>query len=197
MKRGLLKCMIAMVVVAGMTGCASVAKVEPGERSVGNRLGVKLDGAWNHIDAPGMGASEVWTMEGLPVDQLLFYTGIKDGEALRTPAAVPGGQQKPLNFRASMLPDEIAGLFESVLTADGSTFKLVKLEPASFGGDKGFRFEYTMVRKVDSVQLSGLGYGAVHKGELFAVVYMAPTLAFFGRHAARVEQLAKNAIIRD
>ena len=77
-----------------------------------------------------------------------------------------------------------------------STTLLTKLEPAIFGGAKGFRFEYALTRKVDNVQLSGVGYGAVDRGELFAIVYMAPRLAFFGRYAPTVEAIAKSAHIK-
>ena len=84
-----------------------------------------------------------------------------------------------------------------MLTRDGSSYRLVQLEPARFGGRQGFRFEYALTRKIDNVQLSGLGYGAVSKGELFALAYMAPRLAFFARHAPTVEQIALSARVRD
>jgi hypothetical protein len=110
----------------------------------------------------------------------------------------PGsGSRKSFNFRSTMQPDEIAALFEGMLTRDGSSYKLVKLEPAIFGGHKGFRFEFSLIRKYDNVQLSGVGYGAVSKGELFAIVYMAPRLAFFARHAASVENMARSARVKE
>ena len=66
-----------------------------------------------------------------------------------------------------------------------------------FAGQKGFRFEYALTRKVDNVQLLGLGYGTVSKGELFAIVYTAPRLTFFARHRDRVEQIAKSARLKN
>ena len=66
-----------------------------------------------------------------------------------------------------------------------------------FAGQKGFRFDYMLTRKVDNVQLAGLGYGAVAEGELFAIVYMAPQLAFFPRHKERVEQMAAAVRLKD
>jgi len=95
-----------------------------------------------------------------------------------------------------MQPDEIVALFEGMLTRDGSEFKLVKLEPAVFGGVKGFRFEYAVTRKTDNVVLLGIGYSAVSKGELFALVYQAPRLTFFSRHKHRVEQIARSARVK-
>jgi hypothetical protein len=185
----------AMVVltIALLAGCASVNKIESGERAIGERMSLHLQGDWNHVAAPGMGPAQTWTMEGLPVDQLMIYSGLKDGEALH---AAGSASQKSFNFRSSMQPDEIVALFEGMLTRDGSQFKLMKLEPAAFGGGKGFRFEYALTRKADNLVLSGVGYGTVSKGDLFALLYIAPRLTFFARHQERVEQIARSARVK-
>jgi hypothetical protein len=132
-------------------------------------------------------------MEGLPLDQLLVYSGIKNEQLIH---AEGPASRKNFAFRSTMQPDEIVAMFEGMLTRDGSSFKLVKLGPASFGGAKGFRFEFALTRRVDNVQLSGMGYGTVSNGELFAIVYQAPRLAFFPRHQPRVEQIARSARIK-
>jgi hypothetical protein len=41
-----------------------------------------------------------------------------------------------------------------------------------------------------------LCYGAISKGELFAVLYLAPRLGFFPRHQLRVERIARSARIK-
>lgn len=174
-----------------LSGCVSVAKVETGERTIGERMRVTIEGAWNHLNAPGLGPAELWTMEGAPVDQLLLYSGIKDGQPIHA-EDFGSGEKKSFSFRSNMQPDEIASLFEGMLTRDGSRYKLMKLEPASFSGQKGFRFEYSLARKVDNAQLLGVGYAAVSRGELFAVIYMAPRLVFYPRHIARVDSIGKS-----
>lgn len=189
-----MKNILVVLVLLALSGCVSVAKIESGDKKMGERMTISIDGAWNHVNAPGMGPAETWTMDGLPIDQLLLYSGLKDGQAIH--AAAGGGtdaQRKSFIFRSGMQPDEIAALFEGMLTRDGSRYKLVKLEPVTFGGSKGFRFEFSLTRKIDNVELSGVGYGTVSKGELFAIVYMAPRLGFFPRHAGRVEQMARSA----
>jgi len=177
-----------------LAGCASVSKMETGEQAIGERMQVVLEGAWNHVSAPGLGPAQVWTMEGLPVDQLLVYAGIKDEQLVH--AAGGSGARKDFAFRSRMQPDEIVAMFEGMLTRDGSQFRLVKLEPMAFGGEKGFRFEYALTRRGDNAQLSGVGFGAVSKGELFALLYHAPRLAFFPRHQPRVEQIARSARLK-
>jgi hypothetical protein len=187
------KLLVALAVLV-VAGCASVTKMESGTQALGDRLVLTLEGAWNHVNAPGLGPAQVWTMEGLPLDRLLIYPGIKDGEAIH--ASGGGAKRKDLVFRSGMQADQVVALFEGMLTGDGSSFKLVKLEPAAFGGEKGYRFEYALVRRGDGVQLSGVGYAAVSKGELFALVYQAPRMTFFARHKDRVESIARSARVK-
>jgi len=191
------KTFAAALALLALTGCISVSKVERGDRVVGDRLALSLSGAWNRITEPGSGPAQTWTMEGLPIDQLLIFSGLKDGEAIHAAPGLFERDRKTFSFRWGMQADEIAALFEGWLTRDGSSYKLLKLEPSSFVGTKGFRFEYALTRRIDNVQLSGLGYGAVSKGELFALVYMAPRLAFFARHAPTVEQIARTARVKE
>jgi hypothetical protein len=187
----------AALAFVALTGCVSVSKVETGDRTVGDRLALSLKGAWNQVSEPGSGPAQTWTMEGLPIDRLLIYSGLKHGEAIHPAPALFDRDRKTFSFRTGMQADEIAALFEGWLTRDGSSYKLLKLEPSEFGGQKGFRFEYALTRRIDNVQLSGVGYGAVSKGELFAIVYMAPRLAFFARHAPTVEQIARTARVKE
>jgi hypothetical protein len=185
--------LLLVLLALELAGCATVAKMESGQQNIGARLVVTLEGAWNHVQAPGLGPAQTWTMEGLPVDQLRIYAGIKDGEAIDTGG---GSNAKRIDFRAGMQPDDIVGMFEGMMTRDGSTFKLDKLEPWSFGGEKGFRFEFTFTRKIDGVINSGIGYGTVNKDELFALLYAAPRLGFFARHKDKVEQIARSARLK-
>jgi hypothetical protein len=177
-----------------MAGCATIKKVESGVRPVGERLTIKIEGEWNHLDFPGLKPAQIWTMEGITVDELLIYSGIKDGQAMH--AENDGdSKNKKLAFRSNMRTEEIVSMFSGVLSRDGSTFKLLKVQPYSFGGRPGFRFDYERVRKVDGVIQQGIGFGAVDKGELFAVVYHAPRLTFFPRHRGRVEAIGGSATI--
>jgi hypothetical protein len=186
---------LSILLVATLTACATVNKIESGERAIGERMSVHLEGAWNHVSAAPTSPAQTWTMEGLPVDQLLIYAGVKDGEVLHFgPSAA---NQKTFSFRSSMQPDEVVAMFEGLFTRDGSSFKLAKLEPTNFGGGKGFRFEYALTRKADNVVLAGVGYGAVNKGELFALLYNAPRLTFFARHKTKVENIARSARLKD
>jgi hypothetical protein len=178
-----------------LAACGTVRKVESGKHTIGERLAVSIDGSWNHLDFPGIKPAQVWTMEGVTVDELLIYAGIKDGQMMHAEGPA-GGKQQNFVFRGNMQTEAIVAMLEGVLSRENATFKLTKLEPYPFGGRPGFRFEYERIRKVDNVQQFGVGFGAVDKGELFALIYHAPRLTFFPRHQAQVEAMAKAALIK-
>jgi hypothetical protein len=186
----------ALALAVLLSGCAAVSKVASGDAVVGERLVLKLDTAWNQFERGLGNNTPTWTVEGVTVDALQFYVGIKDGQPIAQTSGAAAKGQKPLNFKSGMQPAEVVLLYEALLTRDGSSFQLDKLEPADFLGGKGFRFEYSLNRKVDDVPMRGLAYGAVRNGELFVIHYSAPRLVFFPRYQVRVEGLARSAQLK-
>jgi hypothetical protein len=188
---------LMMFACAALAGCAAMAKVEPGQQTVSDRLVVDLDGPWNRFNRASLAGLDVptWTVEGFTVDKLQFFVGIKDGEVL---ADRPKGakEQRPLTFHKEMKAHEIVALFEGLYTQDGSTFTLEKIEPITFVGAPGFKFSYTLIRRADDVKLSGVGYGAIRNGELNAIVYSAPHLGFFPRYQDQIEKMALGARLK-
>jgi hypothetical protein len=189
---------VAPLLVLALAACTTLSKVGPGPVAV-NDLSLALDGAWNKFESGALvlyqapGASEVWTAHGITLDVLAFYVGVADGETIGQ--ALPRSQKKLPQFRAKMLPHEIVELFETVITQDGSTFKLGKLEPARFAGGEGFRFEYGLTRKGDSLAFGGLGYGAVVNGKLYLMAFSAPRSFYFPRLLPAVETAARSASV--
>jgi len=173
-----------------VAGCAAMAKVESGQQVVSDRLVVDLDGPWNRftrgVEVP------TWTVEGFTVDRLQFFVGIQDGQPIAQ-RAKGAKEQRPLTFHTSMKAHEIVALFEGLYTQDGSTFTLDRVEPVTFVGEAGFKYSYTLIRRGDDVKLSGVGYGAVHGGELFVINYSAPRLGFFPRYQQQIEKMALGA----
>lgn len=189
--------LLALLAVLLIGGCATptVSKVEQGEQVVGERIVVKLDGPWNRFDNFGGFPVPTWTVEGVTVDRLQFFVGIKDGATL-VPQSDAAREKRPLTFRKSMQPHEIVSLFQTMLTGDGSTFTLDKLDPVAFLGGQGIRFQYSLVRRVDEVRLSGFGYARVVGDQLHAIVYQAPRLGFYPRYQPQVDRMALTAGLR-
>lgn len=192
------KTLAGLALVASATllgGCAAVSKVATGEVVMKDRLVLTVDKPWNQFER-GLGDNTpTWTQDGITVDALRFYVGLKDGDLIAPTPSQPKGAQ-PLAFRAGMGPQQVAKLFEGLYARDGSSFTLDRIEPATFAGQPGFRFEFSSVRKSDDVRLRGLAWGAVRNGELFLISYTAPQLAFFPRGRADAEAVARSARLR-
>jgi hypothetical protein len=178
-----------------LAGCGQVLKLAEGEVVVRERLQVTTARPWNQFERGVGDGVTVWTREGVTIDALRFWVGLKDGELLAPTPAQPKGAT-PLAFKRTMQAGDVVALVESWIVRDGSSFTLERNEPAEFIGQGGFRFEFSSVRKADDVQIKGIGWGAVRNGELFLITYTAPRLAFFPRGAADAEALAKSARVR-
>jgi len=177
----------ALAAAAVLTACAQLTQVSSGDVVVHGTLAVHTDIAWNQFEHNV--AVPTWTLDGITVDALQFYLGIANGAEIQKAS----GKQDPLKFAATMQPADIVALYQGLWTRDGSTFTLDKLSPATFVGAKGFRLEYTLVRKIDDVRLKGLAYGAVRDGKLYLINYAAPRLTFFPKNVMKVEALMQSA----
>lgn len=185
-----MKWLVAMSAVL-LASCAGMSKVGPGDVVVRDTLAVKLDAGWNRYEGPGMGKVDVWTNEGLPLDTLRFFVGIQEGEPL-TEMRGTAEKQVP-RFRSAMQPHDVVEMFEAVATNGGNTFRLDKLAPATFAGNTGFRFDYTLVVKQNELEMQGFGYGTVRNKRLHLVVFQAPKVHYFTKLAGRAEAVAGSA----
>ena len=196
-----MKKILVLFLVALLAACTSIVKVE-GDQLINSRMTVKLPEAWNKVSMPGNKQPfDVWTQEGLPIDHLRFWAGVASNQELmkRPPGApVPAGGKaaRTPTYVAGMQPDQLVNLFETLYAADGSSVTMNKVEPAVFAGEKGVRFEFSVVRKGDDVQLRGVGWVAINKNELFAATFVAPRLSFFQRLLPKAENVVQTARIK-
>jgi hypothetical protein len=191
-----MKRILAIVLAVLLAGCAAVVKVE-GDQTVNNKLAVKLPDAWNRLNYPGQ-PYEVWTQEGAALDQLRLWAGLPAGKQIVTLPPGASGQKdaRVPTFTGKMTPDQLVSLFEIMYAADGSQVKITRIEPGTFAGTAGVRFEFLVTTKKTDLQMRGMGWAAVRNDELYAATYHAPDLAFFKRLAPKAEAVVKTAMIK-
>lgn len=179
-----------------LAGCAAVVKVE-GDQVVKDRLTLKLPAAWNRM-AMVHEPYELWTQDGITIDQLRIWAGVKPGEALiKAPPAHLGLKDPRLpTFTAGMAPDQLARQFEIMYTVYGWQAKVTRIEPGEFAGEKGVRFELAMTKKGSELLMKGVGWAAVRNGELYAATFTAPELSFFKRQLPKAEAVVASARIK-
>lgn len=174
-----------------LSACTTVTQIE-GEQRLGNRLIIQLPNAWNKFSQPSSVPYQVWTQEGIMIDQLRVWASIPSGQDL-IPKPSGSGQKsaKVPVFKSGMQPDQWVSLLETAYAADGSVVNIDKVEPALVAGAKGVRFEFSMTRRNDDLSFRGVGWAAEHDKQFYAAVFTAPRLHFFGQLKPQAEAVVQ------
>jgi hypothetical protein len=167
------------------TGCAVVETyrpVEPGVRSIGGVYTVEPGLAWSSSTT---GKLEMWTIDGVALENLRFFTGIADGEPLPVSRAVVIDDRRP-RFRSWMTAAETSDFVAESLY--GTQFTPKNVRPAPFGRASGFRFELSYTAR-DGVQRDALVAAAVVQQRLHLIAYEGTALYHFARYRGEVERI--------
>jgi hypothetical protein len=200
-----MKTLAALLLAALLAACTSISRMD-GDQVVNEKLSVHVSQAWNKVtDRWEATPYETWTQEGIPLDQLRIWAGIRAGEAIMV--NYPGYSRdadakdpRVPRFRAGLSPEKLVSLFEEFYATAG-TVAITKVEPAVFAGQQGVRFEFTLARRRDDLNLLGVGWiavrpDAVNGEELYAATFVAPRLSFYQRLLPMAEAVVKTARIR-
>lgn len=166
--------------------------VMPANKVIGVAKGgltVTPRGAWNRSSMRPSRRGEVWTRDGAALNELTFFAGISDGEAILRQGYTAG---KPLpRFKSDMLPTDIVQLFEVTNRSllQSSVFQVELTEPARLGKHSGVRFRYNYAVQNEDLPRRGEAVAAIVEGKLYLVNFVAPSLYFFDRDIEEVRQI--------
>lgn len=178
-----------------LSACTTVTQIE-GEQRLGNRLSVTLPQAWNKFSQPASVPYEVWTQEGIMLDQLRIWAAIAPEQALIVKPADNGQKaEKVPVFTPGLRPDQWVSLLERVYVAEGSVVKVDKVDPTTWAGGKAVRFELSMTRKNDDLAFQAVGWATEQDQRFYAMVFTAPRLHFFGQWLPKVEAIVQSVRI--
>ena len=201
----MMKSAVALLLALALAACTTIYRRE-GDELVGERLAVHVSQAWNKVSDPwNVDPYETWTQDGLPLDTLRLWGGLRPGQPLMTKDAVfsraaDARDPRVPTFQAGRGPEKLVSLFEELYATKG-TVNITRVEPALFAGHKGVRFEFTLARRADDLDMRGVGWFAVRSDptwgeELYAATFVAPKLAFFDRLLPMAEAVVKTARIQ-
>ena len=200
-----MKRLLLVVMALVLAACTSMSKME-GEQVVGERLVVHVPGAWNKVvDRAEQPPYDTWTQEGIPLDHLRLWGGVRPGQPLMTKWATysraeDAKERRVPTFRPGLTPEKLVSLFEELYATAGAV-SITRVEPTVFAGERGVRFEFTLARRSDDLNMRGVGWVAVRPDpvwgeELFAATFVAPRLAFYDRLLPMAEAVVKTARVR-
>lgn len=197
---------IALLLLAALlAACSSMTRMD-GEQVINGKLAVDVPQAWNRMTDRWVEDPYVtWTQEGLPLDHLRFWGGVRPGQTLMVKHPMysreaDAKEPRVPTFRQGLTPDKLVALFEE-LYATAGTVTVTRVDPALFAGQKGVRFEFTLARRRDDVAMQGVGWIAVKADpvvgeELYAATFVAPRLSFYQRLLPMAEAVVKTARIK-
>ena len=170
-----------------LAACAGFKAVE-GDKpvTIGNGVTVVPQVAWSQA-TNNTSLGPMWTIDGIGLNELHFYTAIAPGRPLMT---IPGVQLRDLGrYEGTMLADDVMNLLASTLDKAGhQQIRTAALRPAPFGTITGFRFDVSYVT-MDGLQMKGMVLAAQRGGRLDYIMFTAPAEYYFDRYAPTVERL--------
>lgn len=157
------------------------------------RLAVTPPDNWNRWSHRPVKKSEIWTLDGIALNQLYFVSGLAPGETLYRDVAK---KERPLpKLGASQQLTDIPEFFESStrIALKTSLFRVTQVEPYRFAGRDGIRFAYEYAVEDSPLVRKGLAAGTVVDGQLHLIDFTAPSVFYFDRDRAKVEALMASA----
>lgn len=200
-----MKRLVVLVLALLLAACSSMRRID-GEQVVHGRLAVQVSSAWNRVSDPwDVPPYETWTQEGVPLDHLRLWGGVRPGQPLVIKDAVysraaDAKDPRVPTFRQGLSGEKLVSLFEEVYARAGPV-TITKVEPTVFAGLNGVRFEFTLARRSDDLNMRGVGWVAVRPDpmwgeELFAATFVAPRLGFYPRLLPMAEAVVNTARVK-
>jgi hypothetical protein len=144
---------------------------------------------WNRWTYKPIKKSEVWTLDGVALNELYFVSGLIAGEPLYREA---NKKDNPLpKFRAGMQLTDIPEFYESStrVVLGVSSFTISGVEPFKFGGNDGVKFSYEYALANSALTRKGVAVGTIVQNKLHLISFTAPTLYYFDRDRSRAEAI--------
>ena len=150
---------------------------------------------WNRWSARPSSYGEIWTMDGLSLNELTFFAKVSEGNALYN--ETDSANQPLPKFRKDMLPTDLVELFEASnrILLQSSIFKVDEIEPAKLGGKDAVRFRYSYASEADGLTRNGEGVAANINGKLYMVNFVAPQIHYFERDVPKFREIVASISI--
>lgn len=152
-------------------------------------------GAWNRSSSRPTKKSELWTQDGLALNELAFFSGVAPGEPIYREL---NKKLEPLpKFDSKMLAPDIVAMFEASnrILLKTSLFTVDAIEPAKLAGHSGFRFAFTYTTQGVELRRKGEGRAAVIGGKLYLMTFIAPELHYYRKGIAEARAIMDSARI--
>lgn len=147
---------------------------------------------WNRWSERPSKRGEIWTLDGISLNELTFMAQIADGEPLYREQ---DKKNNPLpKFKSDMLPTDLVELFEasSRIVLQTSLFEITNVEPTKISGKDAVRFSYRFVTRGDELARQGEAVAANIAGKFYLVNFVAPSIHYYERDLPKFRALTNS-----
>tara|TARA_Y100000588_G_C14154786_1_gene882159 strand:- start:751 stop:1317 length:567 start_codon:yes stop_codon:yes gene_type:complete len=182
-----MKKILLIIILLLLTSCASFKLVKPITTKV---HGIELtpSSSWNKANFNRHKKSEVWTKDGLGLNELYIIGNLNDGETIFKST----NKELPLpGFKKNMLPNEIEEFLKTSFKNNYNgkiTVNTESMEPKMIQDTMGFRVKLSyyleggLAKKVDALV-------SIKDDKLYLVMFIAPKLHYSERYSSEVNSI--------
>lgn len=148
---------------------------------------------WNRNSRKPIKKGEVWTLDGVNLNELYFVAGLIPGETLFKDI---DKKNRPLpKFGTGMVLTDIPEFFESSarITLNTSLFEITGVNPTKVGSHDAVKFTYNYAVTGESLTRKGVAVGTLVRGQLYLINFVAPSIHFYDRDAPKAEAIMASA----
>lgn len=172
-----------------LAACTSIGDITPGHSiAVGDGVSLTADSEWSELTYSN---TRLWTIDGVGLNELHFYTGIQSGKPLFAGA---GARDLPL-YAADMPPSDIQDLVVVTLGKSGyANVRATGLRPCRFG-EGGFCFDLAFAT-ASGLEMKGRAIAGHNKTRLELILFYAPAEYYYGASAPALDRLFATLEVR-
>jgi len=182
-----MKRLLLLLIMLIYSGCAPYTLVKPEPHEIRGITITPTNAKWNKVTYTN---PTTWTADGVMLNSIVFFAGVKDGEPLFKTAKQ---EQYPV-YTTDMLPNEIMELVESTVAKHyGATISSSgNLKPVMIDNNPGFQFTIDFLTQ-DSIPRRAYIAGASKSGLLYLIFYQATSLYYFDKYLADIMAMVGTA----
>jgi hypothetical protein len=182
---------LALVALLVLGACSRYGLISTERVEIIGAYSVEPGIEWNYLIGQDI---ELWTVDGLHLQNLFFVSGIEDGDTLL--AAKPEfdffNESKIPEYKEDFSLLDIREWIEaSYAQANAARMETHDFRPAGFGSKKGFRFEFSFANE-DGLSQKGFVVGATIDAELHLIIFTAAALHYYDKFAPEAERIIRS-----
>jgi hypothetical protein len=182
---------LVLVALLGVGACSRFGLVSTERVEIAGAYSVQPGIEWNYLIGRDI---ELWTVDGMKLQNLFFVSGIEDGDTLLVdkPELDFVNESKIPEYKEGFSLLDIREWIEaSYAQAEVARMETHDFRPVGFGSKKGFRFEFSFTNE-DGLSQKGFVVGATIDEELHLIIFTAAALQFYDKFAPEAERIIRS-----